>query len=147
MEPQHVSPTSLRITRIYKASRDRVWKAITDPREIAKWYAPEPLTATVHTFDARPGGSFEVDLGETNGIPNRAYGKFIEVLPGLRLVQTWRWRNFPVDTEESRLIVELRDVPNGTEVTLTHERLANKESVQAHTGGWTSCLEKLGRTL
>jgi len=120
---------------------------LTDPKEIAKWYAPGTMTTTIHRFDARQGGSFELDMTEANGTPHGAYGKFLEVIPGRRLVQTWRWKDFPIDAGESLLTIELRDVTGGTELVLTHEKLANEESSRAHTEGWTSCLEKLGTIL
>jgi uncharacterized protein YndB with AHSA1/START domain len=132
---------------VYKASRDKVWRALTDPKEIAKWYAPGTMTTTIHRFDARTGGSFELDMIEANGTPHRVYGKFIEVLPGHRLVQTWNWEDFPIDKGESLITIELHDVPGGTELTLTHEKLTNAASVKAHIEGWTDGLEKLGRIL
>jgi uncharacterized protein YndB with AHSA1/START domain len=147
LEPHLASSTSVRITRVYKTSRDKVWRALTDPKKLAKWYSPGTMTATILIFDARQGGLFELDMIEANGVPHRISGKFLEVLPERRLVQTWRWTDFPIDSGESLLTIELRDVLNGTELTLTHEKLANAESVNAHTEGWTSCLEKLGRIL
>jgi len=147
LEVKPVNSTSFRIRRVLNASRDRVWHALTDPKELAKWYAPGTMTATIHRFDARSGGSFELDMTETNGTPHRAYGKFLEVVPGRLLVHTWQWKDFPLDTGESVVTIELRDVPGGTEVTLTHEKLANEGSVKAHIEGWTGCLEKLGNIL
>jgi uncharacterized protein YndB with AHSA1/START domain len=86
-------------------------------------------------------------MGETDGTKHHAYGTFLEVVPGRRLVQTWRWRDFPIDRGESRLVLEFRDVPGGTEVTLIHEKLADDVSVQAHTQGWVGCLDNLQRIL
>jgi uncharacterized protein YndB with AHSA1/START domain len=105
------------------------------------------MTATVHKFDVQLGGSFELDMTGPDGIPHRAFGIFVEIVLGRRLVQTWRWKDFPIDSGESRLTIELREVSGGTELTLTQEKLADTTSVKEHTKGWTSSLEQLGKIL
>jgi uncharacterized protein YndB with AHSA1/START domain len=105
------------------------------------------MTATIHKFDVQPEGSFELDMTGPDGIPHGAFGKFVEVVPGHRIVQTWRWKDFPIDSGESRLTIELREVSGGTELILTLERLADTTSVKEHTKGWTSSLEQLGKIL
>lgn len=105
------------------------------------------MAAIIHEFDVRVGGSFELDMTGPDGVPHGAFGKFVEIVPGRRLVQTWRWKDFPIDSGESRLSIELREVSEGTELILTQERLADATSVAEHTKGWTSSLEQLGKTL
>ena len=34
----------LRITRVFDASRERVFRAWTDPDDVAMWFSPAPLT-------------------------------------------------------------------------------------------------------
>jgi uncharacterized protein YndB with AHSA1/START domain len=141
------SETSLRLVRVYAAPRDRVWHVFTAPEQVARWYAPGDMKAVVHQWDVRPGGRFAIDMGESSGTTQHAYGTFLEVVPGRRLVQTWRWRAPVMDPVESRLVIEFKDVRGGTEVVLVHERLTDAKSVEVHTQGWVGCLDNLARVL
>ena len=44
------------ITRIYKAPRDRVWKAWTEPDQLDQWWGPKGCTIDIHRLELRPGG-------------------------------------------------------------------------------------------
>ncbi len=48
----------LLITRIFDAPRERVYRAFTDPDQIARWFGPAGWTVPRQTvdIDARPGG-------------------------------------------------------------------------------------------
>ncbi len=53
------SPTADReitATRVFDAPRDLVWKAWTDPNQIARWWGPRGFTNTIQEMDVRPGG-------------------------------------------------------------------------------------------
>jgi hypothetical protein len=41
--------------------------------------------------------------------------------------------------------LDLGGIPEGTEITLTHSRLDNKETRRAHEEGWNGALDKLER--
>jgi len=41
----------LTITRVFDAPRERVWKAWTDPKQIAKWREPQGFSARVEGSD------------------------------------------------------------------------------------------------
>ena len=44
------------------APRGSVYRALLDPRAVAKWKVPDGMTCRVHAFDAREGGSFRISL-------------------------------------------------------------------------------------
>src|SRR5437762_9619047 len=46
------------ITRIFDAPPERVWKALTDPREMKQWWGPKGFTAPFISVDLRVGGVF-----------------------------------------------------------------------------------------
>ena len=60
---------------------------------------------------------------------------------GERLVFSWAWEA----TAElvSRVTVTFRPVPEGTEVTLVHDRFANEATATRHRRGWTESFERL----
>jgi uncharacterized protein YndB with AHSA1/START domain len=54
------APTAqeIRITRVFDAPRELVWKAWTEPEHLAQWWGPRGRTTPVDsiTLDLRPGG-------------------------------------------------------------------------------------------
>lgn len=61
------------------------------------------------------------------------------------LVQTWRWLGGEVDPGESRVEIDLRLIPEGTEPTLTHSALFSEETRLCHEQGRSGALGKLVR--
>ena len=57
------------ITRIFQAPRERVFRAWTDPDQVAAWYGPEGMDAPrerIH-IDPRVGGRWELTMVERGG--------------------------------------------------------------------------------
>jgi uncharacterized protein YndB with AHSA1/START domain len=54
------------ITRIFDAPREQVWRAWTDPDEVAVWYGPEHFDTPREnvTIDLRVGGRYELTMVE-----------------------------------------------------------------------------------
>ena len=48
--------------RLIKASGARVYRALTDEAQYARWIAPDGARAAVDGFDPRPGGALLVTL-------------------------------------------------------------------------------------
>ena len=57
------------ITRIFDAPREHVFKAWTDPDEVAAWYGPEHMDVPRETvrIDLRVGGRWEVTMVQRGG--------------------------------------------------------------------------------
>lgn len=76
----------LRITRIYDAPVELVYRAYTDPEAQLKWWGPRGFTITHHSKDLRPGGQWIYTMHSEDGqdFPNIA--TYHEVIPNKRLV-------------------------------------------------------------
>jgi uncharacterized protein YndB with AHSA1/START domain len=48
----------LRVKKLIKANRDRVFEAWTTPELMKKWYAPDDMTVPNATSDLRVGGVY-----------------------------------------------------------------------------------------
>ena len=80
-------------TRIFDAPRELVYRAWTDPKQLAKWFPPEGFSSPRCEVDPRPGGVFRVDMKAPDGPPfdGKVFpgpGVFNEVVPNERLVFT-----------------------------------------------------------
>jgi uncharacterized protein YndB with AHSA1/START domain len=135
---------SLKIKRIIKAPRDRVYAAWTDPVQLRQWFGPEKVQTRELNAEPRVGGKFRWDLTNLEGEEMTCLGEYRELQPGRKIVFTWQWQD-DEDWEEhnSVVTVELNDCEGGTELRLTHEQLPNEASRDGHTGGWNSALDKL----
>lgn len=110
----------LRIDRVIRAPRDRVWAAWTDPDEIARWWLPAPLHCRVEQLAVVPGGAFVTSMSD-DGI---AFGPhvdacFVVVEPGERIVFTnaldSRWRPASPQPVSMTAEVTFGDHPQGTD--------------------------------
>lgn len=147
----NVAPVAtLRVTRLIKAPRDRVFAAWTAPEEIVKWFGPETCRVTAAEVDLREGGEYHFrvkarnsDTGETVGEMDLR-GVYREVKPPGRLVYTWNWQgDAELEFGETLVTVEFLDKEGFTEVQITHDRFPNGEVRDKHGYGWNGSLDKL----
>src|SRR6267143_2068519 len=70
---------TLSTSRVFDAPRELVFKAWTDPKQLARWFPPDGMTAECE-LDVRPGGSLRIDMkGADPALGPDFYGK---VFPG-----------------------------------------------------------------
>jgi uncharacterized protein YndB with AHSA1/START domain len=70
---------TLTTTRVFDAPRELVFKAWTDPKQLARWFPPDGFSADCE-LDVRPGGTIRVDMkGEDPALGPEFFGK---VFPG-----------------------------------------------------------------
>jgi uncharacterized protein YndB with AHSA1/START domain len=132
---------SLTLDRTLRARPARVWEAWTQPALLARWFGPHHVQVEHAEADLRVGGRFRVVMREDNGERHEVSGTYTEVEAERRLAFSWAWVTMP--ERESRVRVTLRPVPEGTALTLVHDRFADAETATRHTRGWTESLERL----
>lgn len=75
---------TLTTTRVFDAPRELVFKAWTDPEQLARWFPPDGFSADCE-LDVRPGGTIRVDMkGEDPALGPDFFGK---VFPGSGVYQ------------------------------------------------------------
>jgi uncharacterized protein YndB with AHSA1/START domain len=119
----------------------RVYRALTDPRELMQWWgSPETYRAHRWEADFRVGGRWLVEGKGADGKPYSVSGRFLEIEPPRRLVQTWQ-HDWDAEHPETKLTYTLDDVPQGTRVTVRHEGfLARSDACNSHAKGWECVL-------
>jgi uncharacterized protein YndB with AHSA1/START domain len=136
--------TPLKLVRRIAARPSIVFEALTTPEGIVHWLGPDDGPVLVAEADLRVGGRFRFRFRMRDGSEHESGGEYLEVRPPERLAMSWRWLGGE-DPNESRLEFELRAVPGGTELTLTHSGLASEETRRSHEHGWNGALDKLLR--
>lgn len=122
------------------APAERVFRALTDPKELVRWWgAPEVYRTEQWSVDLRVGGRWEVRGHSADGTAFNAHGLYRVIEPPTRLVLTWEPSWFP--EVRSTLSYQLEPVPGGTRVTLRHEGfVGHVEARKSHTAGWEQVL-------
>lgn len=81
--------------REFRAPRDLVFKAFTDPTLIPKWWGPTRMTTTVDQMEVRMGGIWRYVLRDLEGLESAFHGVYHEILAPERLVFTFEWEGMP----------------------------------------------------
>ena len=137
-----IETQELTIRRSFKAPRDRVFRAWTDPASVQQWFMPRPGgRVDVADIDLKVGGSYRIVFIDSDGTEYAVGGVYTEVAPPARLAYTWQWEQSGMQPGETTVIVEFVDRGAQTELILTHQRLASPQSKEAHGYGWSGCLE------
>jgi uncharacterized protein YndB with AHSA1/START domain len=76
----------LTLTRIIHAPRALVFKAFTDPKQLALWWGPRGFTNPVCEVDLRPGGAIRIHMRGPDGVVYPMSGVYCEIVEPERLV-------------------------------------------------------------
>ena len=143
------SDRELVLTRIINATREKVFKAWTDPELLKQWFAPLPYTTPKAELDVRPGGSNLIVMRDAAGhdFPNR--GVYLDVVENERLVFTdaytkaWEPSAKPFMT----VILTFEDEGGKTNYTarVLHWTVADRETHEkmGFYQGWGQCTDQL----
>jgi uncharacterized protein YndB with AHSA1/START domain len=137
----------LRLQRILPAPRAAVYGALSDRRELAKWWGPRGFTAPSVEFDLRVGGSYRIAMQPPDGDLFYLSGEFREVDPPARLAYTFRWHPPDPDDRQTVVTLSLQDRGERTEVLLTQGEFATEERLELHEQGWIDSFGRLEQVL
>jgi uncharacterized protein YndB with AHSA1/START domain len=137
----------LRLRRILHAPRAAVYRALSDPEELARWWGPRGFSAPSVDFDPRVGRSYRIAMQPPEGDPFYLSGEFREVYPSRRLAYTFRWDPPDPDDQETVVTLSLEDRGERTEVLLTQGEFATHERLALHEEGWSESMGRLEQVL
>jgi uncharacterized protein YndB with AHSA1/START domain len=133
----------LELELVLGAPRQRVFRALTEPAELAKWWGPHGFTTPAIDLDLRVGGGYRFTMQPPGGEPFHLSGEFLQIDPPGRLVYTFRWDEPDPDDRETVVTLSLGEVADATQVALSQGEFATEARLALHRGGWTDSLEKL----
>jgi len=133
------------VRRQIAVPRERVFEAWLDSESLAHWMRPGDFTHATVTVDPRVGGGFRIVMeGRTDGVDYEHRGEYLAIEPPSLLSFTWISK--ATDYEPTVVTIEFHERGTGTELVLTHQRLAPK-AVEAHRQGWTDIVRLLDEAL
>jgi uncharacterized protein YndB with AHSA1/START domain len=83
----------IRTERVFDAPRERVWRAYTEPEQVARWWG-RGNKVVVERMDVQRGGHWRFVEHSAEGV-NGFEGRYREVAAPERLVQTFEWDGMP----------------------------------------------------
>jgi uncharacterized protein YndB with AHSA1/START domain len=118
------SDLEILITREFDAPRDVVFKAMTDPDLIPRWWGPRKHTVRVEKMDVRPGGGWRFINRDPDGTETAFRGEYREIVAPERIVQTFEWEPMP-----GHISVETAEFTehDGRTLITTRSRFTSKE--------------------
>jgi uncharacterized protein YndB with AHSA1/START domain len=140
------------LTRVFDAPRELVFKAWTDPKQVAQWWGPRGFSNPVCELDLRPGGAIRIHMRGPDGTVYPMAGVYNEVVEPERLVFT----SAALDADGKPIFEVL------TTVTFAEQGSKTKQILRARviksTGeaapylagmeaGWMQSLERLAESL
>jgi len=119
-----ISDTELLITREFDAPRDLVFKAMTDPQLLSRWWGPRKYETIVDQMDVRPGGKWRMRNRGADGGEHAFRGEFREVTPPERIVWTFEYEPLPGHISTETMTLAERD---GRTLLTVRDTFASKE--------------------
>jgi uncharacterized protein YndB with AHSA1/START domain len=144
---------STRIHRHIRAPRSAVYRLLVDPSAIEKWRVPDDMTAQVHSFEAREGGSFRISLtyvesrntGKTTEHTDTYHGRFVRLVPDEQVVEVEEFETTDPNMQgEMTSTITLTDAADGgTDLVAVHDGLPSGVALADNETGWRMALAKL----
>jgi uncharacterized protein YndB with AHSA1/START domain len=146
MPETQVSAHEITITRVFDAPRELVWKAWTDPDQVARWWGPPGVTTEKVTMDVRPGGMLRVTSVSADGSEMTVTGVYREIVEPERLVfeeppeESWH--------EGAVSVLTLTDLGDGrTEMAVTTTIHTTEDMRRLAEGGMKGSFDRLAELL
>lgn len=146
---EQVSAQEITLTRVRDAPRELVWKAWTEPEQLARWWGPDGWSNPVSkiAMDVRPGGRFKVtSVSDEDGTERPSHGVYREVVEPERLVleepaeESWH--------EGAVSVVSFTDLGDGrTELAVRTTIQTTDEMRASAEAGMAGSLDRLGKHL
>jgi uncharacterized protein YndB with AHSA1/START domain len=143
-----VTAKEITITRVFDASRELVWKAWTEPEQLARWWGPRGWSTPISNIaiDARSGGAFRVTSVSEDGTEMPTHGVYRDVVEPERLVldesaeDAWH--------EGATSEVTFVDLGDGrTRMTLRSTVHTTDDAARQAEAGLTSAIDRLAEVL
>jgi len=124
---------------------ERVYRAFLDPDAMAKFLPPHGFTGRVLEMDARVGGVYRMQFTNfSNGQTHAFGGKYLELVPGERIVNTDIFDD-PNLPGQMITTISLKPVACGTELTAVQEGIPPMIPVEMCYLGWQETLSLLAQ--
>jgi uncharacterized protein YndB with AHSA1/START domain len=150
-----------KITRIFNAPRDMVFKAWTDPVFVKQWWGPAQFDSPFCTIDFRVGGKFRYCMRSPDGKDFWNVGTYNEIIVPEKIVMTMHFADKDGNIVPSSYYFENSDFPSEmidiitfdiyehekTKLTLCRNHSADIANKFGEIQGWNQSLDKFAKVV
>ena len=104
------SDTEILITREFEAPQELVWRAMTQPEHLLRWWGPHWCPMVTCDVDLRPGGAWRYVCKDAEGNELGWHGTYLDIDAPTRIVSTEVFEGFP-DAESTNTMTLVQDGP------------------------------------
>ena len=132
-----------------------MYEALVDPEALTTWLPPTGMTGRFERYDLRPGGSYRLVLtyddptmasGKTTADADVVEGRFVEVVPGVRVVQAVDFESEdPAFAGTMTMTWSVSEADGGTLVTFRADDVPSGITAEDHAAGLASSLANLAQ--
>lgn len=108
------------IEREFAAPARLVWRAVTEPELVRRWWHAGRGEMTACEIDLRVGGAWRYAMRPEGGDEFAFYGEFLEIVPHERIVQTETFEPFPDDPSTNTMTLVGRDGATVMRILVQH---------------------------
>ncbi len=83
------------MTRSFDAPRALVWKALSEPEHVVRWWGPHGHKNRALEFDFRVGGKWKIESTLPDGQVIVFFGEFLEIVKPEKVTQTFSFDQLP----------------------------------------------------
>ena len=144
-----LQPEPLRLSRVFHARRETVFRAWSSADHVKRWFSPEAYSVSDARVEMRVGGPFEVCMRSPIGEEHWTRGTFVEVAPHSRLVIDMRVDGYAGEPLfRAYTEVDFSDALGGTRMDVVQTYTFIDPSIAARMvggapEGWRTTLDKL----
>lgn len=136
----------VRITRVFKATPERLWQAYTDPQQIVQWWAD----TEIDKLDFQIGGDWRFVSHSDDGQEHAFRGKFQEIDEPKKIVRTFEYEPYPGQVMVESVAFEPQD--DGHTKVVTISKYENVHQLEGMVGsgmerGATVGLDRLAKVV
>jgi uncharacterized protein YndB with AHSA1/START domain len=138
-----MSDRTVRLHRVLRTRPEKVYRAFLETGALAKWLPPYGFTCTVHSMEARVGGTFRMSFHNfSTGNGHSFGGEYLELVTNERIRYTDRFEdpNLPGVLE---VTISLAPAVCGTELHITQSGIPEAIPLEMCYLGWQESLAQL----
>lgn len=142
------------VTKLIKASSQKIYETCLDPAQLVLWRAPDQMTGKIHSFEAKVNGRYRMSLiynqdsgdGKSSATMDTFTGEFLELIPNKKIVEQIEFETADKKfAGKMKMITSLSETKEGTLVTMDFEDLPAGIRPEDNDEGTRQSLQKLAR--
>ncbi|MEO8849258.1 MAG: SRPBCC family protein [Casimicrobiaceae bacterium] len=138
-----MSPRSVRLHRVLRATPEQIYRAFLDADAMARWLPPNGFTGKVHHIDAVVGGTYQMSFTHfATGQAHAFGGEYRELVPFSQICYTNKFddANLP---GEMQTTATLKPVSCGTDLEIVQQGIPDAIPLEMCYLGWQDSLKQL----